>query len=153
MDWSSVGPAVFSLIGVVVGSVGSFLAQSFVAKVSREQAEANRRAAHRAERREAVHAFIGAAQAVESLAQRLHVGQVRDDTEAYGLLQQMWLAQRLLELVCGEAVRNSALAFTIRIRAAVWDLPPSGKSHVLWEFLTPERSAFMAAARSELALS
>lgn len=153
MDWSVVGSAAFSLLGVVLGVGGSLVAQHLGMRLAREEAGANRLMALRLELKDAVHAFLQAAQEAESLAQKIHIGGVRDDAEAYAVVHQLWLAQRTLDLVCTDQLRGPAIALTDRIRDAIWNLAPLGASRPLWDYLDGHRAAFMDAARRELQAS
>ena len=54
MNWSSLAPAIFSLLGVAVGTAGSLLGVYFSTRTAKEQAKAQQAAELRLERKEII---------------------------------------------------------------------------------------------------
>jgi hypothetical protein len=52
MDWATLGPAVFSLVGVALGTIGSLLGVFYAQRTAREQARLQHLTARRTERKE-----------------------------------------------------------------------------------------------------
>jgi hypothetical protein len=60
MDWNSLGPAVFSLLGVALGTIGSLLGVYYAQRSAREQARLQHSAAMRIERRDIYLEYLSA---------------------------------------------------------------------------------------------
>jgi hypothetical protein len=95
---STVTSVLVPLIGVVVGAVGVLLAQYLSTRVTKEQAEAARQAAIRAERKSTILALLEATQRVERAAEERYLtGKLPDDFPAY--VHDMWFQNRCIMLV------------------------------------------------------
>jgi hypothetical protein len=148
MSWSTALPALLSLAGVGLGAVATLVGQYLTTLNASRQARAERAAARRAERKEAIVRFLDVAQDVEKLAEDIYNG-FTDRKAADGrLTHQLWLAQKIVDLMCSEQLRKPTFEFTQLLHVAVWTGPPEGKQP--WEYLGDARWAYMQAARHEL---
>jgi len=148
MSWSSTLPALLTLAGVLLGAIATLVGQYLTTLDAARKARAERAAARRAERKEAIVRFLDIAQDVERLAEDVHHG-ITDRKAADGqLTHRLWLAQKIVDLVCSEQLRQPTFKFTQLLHEAVWTGPPDGRQP--WEFLGDARWAYVQAARREL---
>ena len=160
MDWAQLTPAIFSLVGVAVGAVGSFLGTIFVQRTAKEQAKAEFLAARREERKVVVLAYLDAVEdswvlmdglwgrrpLVAKGGEPLDPGDV--DREKQLRNHDVWHHQTRVNLVAPEDVRSAALALTKKIYVATFH--PDRVETGLWQYLNPAQSAFLATARKDL---
>jgi hypothetical protein len=147
MSWSSVGTAVLPLVGVALGTGGSFIGQYLGTRTTRDKARADRYAALRAERKEAIREFLEAAQQVERLAAaRQQTGDQPQDSEAVS--DRLWFLQKCVDLLGTAQLRDAAYRYTERLSRALWDGCPADTS--VWEYIGERRHPFLQAAREEL---
>ncbi|MWA01426.1 hypothetical protein F8568_013745 [Actinomadura sp. LD22] len=153
MSGSGLAASLASLSGVVVGAViaagGSYWTQRLLSRESTARARADRLAALRAERKEALREFMEAAQAMERASHR----RFRDaplDSDTGDVTHRFWYLQRCLDLLCSPELRTAARAYAERLDAALWHERPADGTHE--DFLREARETFLQAARKELGI-
>ncbi|GAA2728186.1 hypothetical protein [Streptomyces nogalater] len=122
-SWGTLGPALLSLAGVVLGAGGSLFGQYLVSRVSARQLEVQESAAHRAELKEAVLRFVRIALQVEKAAlTRSDAGGAAADSELGRLVDDLWLAQAEIDLSArSEPLRGAAYRYAFRLAEAARD--------------------------------
>ncbi|SRR5712691_6832855 len=142
-------PSVFvPLLGVVVGAAGALLGQGLANRVGIRQASAARAAVIRSDRRNAITAFLEAAQAAEEAAYREDAAmRVGSDSR----MHNVWFRQKCLELVCTSPVRSGAWDYAQRLGDAIYDEVPEGTD--VFRYLSERREPFLAVARTELGIA
>lgn len=143
MTWSA---TILPLVGVALGSAGTLVGQYLTTRVAIRREQREQLTAERAERKEAILAFLSSAQSVELLLDRNPGNQSHDDSEAQDQLHALWLAKKACELVCSTQLAQAAHDYTRTLH----DLVRSG---IPMEQPTPKRDlryAFMETARREL---
>jgi hypothetical protein len=147
--------AITSLVGVVLGGGLSYLVQHSTQRIS-VRAEQTRQDTARAEGRRAerlthLERFIAVAAEAERAAFERPADWVPGDpwaTAAQEVMNRLWVAERLLQVLYPAAVHAAARAYFERINRAVWDGVPALDD--LYAELDELRDAFLAAARSAL---
>lgn len=152
LDMSS---AVSSLLGVVVGGGLSFAVQRLTLR-SNERLEASRQEAGRSEARRVeririLEQFLARCQAAERAAIDLVQHQL-DTEEAHRraaiAVDEMWLAEKMVRVLCPAQVWEAANKFAWQIDKAVDD---GTNGAAVWDFLREDRARFLNAAHTELA--
>lgn len=134
---STLAPALFSLLGVALGSVGTLVGQYLTSRTSLRQLDLQQVAVLRAERKEAIMQFLSVVREVERLGS--------DMTDR--LENDLWLAQQAVDLVCSEPVRGA----TYRLARHVVDTAQNGPSDLAPGQPAPDQMIeFMDAAYREL---
>jgi hypothetical protein len=163
VNWSSWAPAVFSLLGVAVGTAGSLLGVYLSTRTAKEQAEAQQVAALRLERKEIILEYLKEMQDMQAFIRSLwhHRETLTTDKElareASIRSHQMWFYQRKVHLVASKQLREACLAFTEKLDACLGftDDPegqiPDGTN--FWLFIDAEQDRFLDTARDELGFS
>jgi len=163
VNWSSLVPAVFGLLGVAVGTAGSLFGVHLSTRTAKEQARAQQLAALRLERKEIILEYLKEVQDMqafirgiwyrrESLAKDKELSR-----EASIRSHQMWFYQRKVHVVASKQLREACLAFTEKLDACLGftDEPgeriPDGTN--FWLFIDDEQDRFLDAARDELGFS
>ncbi|MFF8618486.1 hypothetical protein [Streptomyces sp. NPDC015350] len=122
-SWGTLGPALLSLAGVVLGAGGSLFGQFLVSRVSARQLEVQQSAAHRAELKDAVLKFLSIASQVEKAVLRRPSGDgAAVDPELDLLVDDLWLAQAEIDLAAGsEPLRGAAYRYAAGLAGAARD--------------------------------
>lgn len=107
--------------------------------------------AQRAERKEAILAFLEVCQRVERAAERRFQEGDRYIEGSAELTHQMWFHQKVLDLVSSPQVRESALRFSQRLNDVTYGRIAKGRD--FWDFVNERRQPFIDAARVELGVS
>jgi hypothetical protein len=149
---ASISAVVLPLVGVLLGTAGTLTGQYLATRGDTRRHAAALAAAARAERKQAIVDFLAAAQRVEQVIDNAaHRAQPTDDTAVDELLHQLWLAKKLVELVCGHELASAAHDFTSTLenmargnRADLADLSDRQRT---------ARSEFMESARHELGVT
>lgn len=136
---------VVPLVSVGVGAFVALLSTYLTNRVAKK----SRGAALRAERKEAIVAFLDVAQGVEQAAeQRYLYGELPDD--AASRIHQMWFRQKCIQLVCTSGTNNKAIDFGNKMKYGCYgDLPDTVTA---WDFVEGDRNEFLATARQELGI-
>jgi hypothetical protein len=146
---SAVTSVVIPLIGVVVGAVGVLSAQYLSTRVTKEQAEAARQVAIRAERKSTILALLEATQRVERAAEERYLtGNLPDDFPAY--VHDMWFQNRCIMLVNKPELAEKCQDYVWCLHAAIYRELPKGVD--IYQFIKQHFDPFLAAARAELGL-
>jgi hypothetical protein len=124
MDWATLGPAVFSLVGVALGTIGSLLGVFYAQRTAREQARLQHLTAMRNERKEVLLDYLGAVedswvfldglwgrQPLVSKSGEPISGEAVE-REAARRNHDVWYQQQKLNLIASDPVRGAALALT-----------------------------------------
>jgi hypothetical protein len=160
MDWSGVTPAIFSLIGVALGTAGSLLGVYYAQRTARYQATLQHATALRDERRDVFLEYLrsvqsswsllvglwGIAPLISTTGERLEGDAI--DREAHLRNQELWYMQQKLAMVADQPVRDSALALTNRMYEATYHRERITEG--LWQYLNPAQQEFLAAVREDL---
>jgi hypothetical protein len=153
MSWSSVSPTVLPLAGVVVGACGTLLGQHMAMRVDARR-EATRRASdQRAERKDAIIGFLSATERVEQHRGQLTIESGHEAVALVELMHAVWLAKKIIELVCSGTLAQSAHDYTRELNCASQELrsnSTSRRSPALSARERQLRAEFMEAARREL---
>jgi hypothetical protein len=139
------------LVGVVLGSAGTFAGQYLATRETKKQADATAVAAARAERKEAILAFLDICQRVERAAEHRYQNDNKFVEGSPELTHEMWFRQKCLELVAGSPVRSTAFQYADRLMAAAYGRVPAGGA--VWDFISEKRQPFMEAAKAELTIT
>ncbi|MFI1400349.1 hypothetical protein [Streptomyces sp. NPDC020681] len=119
------------------------------------QAQAERAAALRAERKDAIRDFFDAAQTVERIAHhRFSNGQHDDD--AGSAMHRLWFLQKCTDIVGSPELRGATLEYAERLSKAVWTQRPvdaqESADDRLRDYIGAHRDRFLQAARHELSI-
>ncbi|MET9486714.1 hypothetical protein [Nocardia sp. NPDC006630] len=144
MSWSIVGP----LVGVAIGTVGTLTAQFMAMHTNSALSRASHRLTLRADRRDAIYAFLDAAQVADEVADLKHLGKGFDENQAREAMHQTWFRYKCIEVIGSAELRSRALAYTFRMNESVWGDLPTGQT--VWTFMKEHREPFLEAARVEL---
>ncbi|MFD9948941.1 hypothetical protein ACFWYW_52475 [Nonomuraea sp. NPDC059023] len=155
MEWSTLAPALFSLLGAVVGAAGTFLGTFFATRTTRQQAQTQRIAALRQERKEAILAFLDVAQDMQvhtyMLWHRRDVlgaeREIRQQSSAYS--KQVWRLHRRLSLVGSRGLLSASHTYVEALDSAMWTLE---EGTTFWDHIDPIQDGFLDAARTELSI-
>ena len=164
MNWNSLGPAVFSLLGVALGTIGSLLGVYYAQRTAREQARLEHSAAMRIERRDIYLEYLSTVEKSWSFLDGLWGRQpltsadgvpLKDDDaverEAAIRNHEVWYYQQKLALVGSKEARNAALELSSKLYDATFHRERVTEG--LWRYLNPTQEAFLASAREDLGLS
>lgn len=160
MDWAVLGPAVFSLVGVAVGALGSVGGVLLTQRTTKQQAAAQLLTARRAEKKEAILAYLDVVEdswvlmdglwdrrpLVSKAGEPLEAEDV--EREKYRRNHDVWYHQTRINLVTPNLVRKAALRLTQSIYDATYH--PEKIETGLWEHVGPVQAAFLEAARNDL---
>ncbi|PRY25861.1 hypothetical protein [Pseudosporangium ferrugineum] len=147
--------AITSLGGVVLGGGLSFLVQNntqrMSARIEQRKQDLARAESRRAEQLTHLERFI----AVAAEAERVAFGRPGDfvpgdawSASAQEVMQRLWVAERMLQVLYPSGVHTAARAYFERINGAVWEGVPQIES--LYAELDVLRGAFLAASRAAI---
>lgn len=136
------------LVGVALGSAGTFAGTYLTTRETKKQAKAAKDAAAYAELKEATLGFLEACQRVEQAAEHRYMHEDRYVKESPELTHEMWYREKCLEIVTGPRVRHTALEFATRLNDATYKGVPHGTK--AWDYVSQKRDPFMAAVRAAL---
>jgi hypothetical protein len=167
MNWNSLGPAVFSLLGVALGTIGSLMGVYYAQRTAREQARLEHSAAMRIERRDIYLEYLSTVEKSWSFLDGLWGRQpitsadgvpLKDDDaverEAAIRNHEVWYYQQKLALVASDKARNAALELSTKLYEATFHRERvAQEAQSLWRYLDPTQEAFLASARKDLGLS
>jgi hypothetical protein len=148
-----VSPTVLPLVGVAVGACGTLLGQHMAMRVDARREDARQASDQRAERKEAIIGFLSATERVEQHRGQLAAEPGRDTGALIELMHAVWLAKKIIELVCSGTLAQAAQDYTLELNRASQELRPdsaSRRSPGLPARGRQLRAEFMEAARREL---
>jgi hypothetical protein len=161
VNWSNWALAVFSLIGVALGTIGSLITSYLSTRTTKEQAEAQQAAALRLERKEIILEYLRETQDMQAFIRSIwgHRGSLAADEEREASIRshQLWFFQRKVHLVASKQLREACLAFTEKLDSSLGftDDPeqqiPDGTN--FWLYIDAEQDRFLDTARDELGFS
>jgi hypothetical protein len=149
MSLSAVETALLPLVGVVLGTGGLLVGQYFTHRSTRQKDIADRRAALRAERKDAIVEFLLAARRAERTA-ALFKESGRRPADSEAISDEMWHMQKCLTLVAAQQLRDASQSYAGRLNQALWHGVPEDAS--VWEYIDKQRHQFMQEARAELGI-
>ena len=147
---SDAASVVISVAAIVVGAGGALLAQHLNNRVTTKQASAAAQAAFRAERKEAILAFLEVAQRLEEAAEHRYTTHDDLPKDIENTIHQMWFRRKCLELVGSTELSKKAQSYSYRMETACKRDPPKGID--IWGYLREERLPFLVAAREDLGI-
>jgi hypothetical protein len=154
MSWASVSPTVLPLAGVVIGACGTLLGQHLALRVDARREAAQRASEQRAERKDAIIGFLSATERVEQYRGQLALVHGHDAGELIELMHAVWLAKKIIELVCSGILAQAAQDYTRELNRASQELRQAAdavsRSPALSARERQLRAEFMEAARLEL---
>jgi hypothetical protein len=149
MSWSTVETALLPLVGVMLGTGGILVGQYLTTRSTREKDIADRRAALRAERKDAIIEFLLSTRRAERTA-ALFKESGRRPADSEAISDEMWHMQKCLTLVAAQQLRDASQLYADRLNQALWHGIPEDAS--VWEYIDKQRHQFMQAARAELGI-
>lgn len=153
MSWASVSPTVLPLAGVAIGACGTLLGQHLAMRVDARREAARRASDQRAERKDAIIGFLSATERVEQHRGQLAVEPGDNAGDLIDLMHAVWLAKKIIELVCSGALAQAAQDYTRELNQASRELHRHS-SECRSPALSPHeqrlRAEFMETARREL---
>jgi hypothetical protein len=134
------------LVGVLIGSGATIIVQRGSARESGRRLASERRQAHRAEVKSSITSYLEAAQHLqEYLYRREHGMETTPDLAT--LVEQVWLAQKQVEIVCSEGLREPLERHAVALN----EVARHGDEHPeWWEFVAPHSKLMLDAVRVEL---
>lgn len=150
MSWASVSSTVLPLAGVILGSASTLVGQYLALRGGARRDAARQAAEQRAERKEAIVGFLSAAERVEHQRGQLAVQDRRDLEQLSELMHAVWLAKKIIELVCSGELAQAAHDYTRELNSGSKEFARSGGSGGLSVRERKLRADFMEAARQEL---
>ena len=126
MSWASVSPTVLPLAGVIVGAGSTLLGQHLAVRRDARRGAAQRAADQRAERKDAIIGFLSATERVEQHRGQ-HASELSlDEAAMIELMHAVWLAKKIIELVCSGTLAQAAQDYTLVLNQASQELGPGG---------------------------
>ncbi|MFJ3407694.1 hypothetical protein [Promicromonospora sp. NPDC090134] len=119
-SWGTLGPALLSLAGVVLGAGGSLFGQYLVSRTNTQQSRIQESAAHRAELKSVILKFLSIASQVVKAAPTLPPADVSAaDPVIDRLVDDLWLVQAEIDLSArSEHLRGAAYRYAARLAEA-----------------------------------
>jgi hypothetical protein len=149
MSWTSESATVLPLAGVILGSASTLLGQYLALRGGARRDAAQRAAAQRAERKEAIIGFLTASERVEQQRGQLAPQERADAGQVKELMHTLWLAKKVIELVCSGEVAQAAHDYTLELNNGSRKFI-GGESKGLSLHEEKLRVEFLEAARQEL---
>jgi hypothetical protein len=154
MSWTIVSATILPLVGVALGTAGTLLGQRFATQADARRDALQRADAQRAERKEAIIGFLSAAERIETVrASAAYDHDRAADVDIGELTHALWLAKKLIEIVCSAGLAQAAHDYTRELDRCTWRLKRNGWKGVSAALTKREhelRVQFMEAARREL---
>jgi len=122
-------------------------------RVDARREAAGRAADQRAERKDAIINFLSATERVEQHRGQLSVKPSHNAGDLLELMHAVWLAKKIIELVCSSALAQAAQDYTRELNRSSQELRPHSTSRRSPALSTREkqlRAEFMETARLEL---
>lgn len=159
MEWSSLAPAAFSLIGVAIGTTGSIAVGYFTTRTTREQTRIQQIASLRTEQKEIILEYLRQMQTFHDFA--VDIWHPTDEVparnpdeirrEARQRSTELWFSQKKLLLVASPKLREASIGLTEKLEDAIYkDRPPNIE---FWPYIDAAQDCFLEAARVELGIS
>jgi hypothetical protein len=146
-------PTVLPLAGVVIGACGTLLGQHLAMRVDARREAARRASDQRAERKDAIIGFLSATERVEQHRGHLAIEPDHDSGALIELMHAVWLAKKIIELVCSGALAQAAQDYTLELNRASQELRHRSASRTSPALSARERqlrAQFIETARREL---
>lgn len=150
MSWASVSSTVLPLAGVALGSGSTLVGQYLALRGGARRDAAQQAAERRAERKEAIIGFLSAAERIEQQRGQLASENRRDSEQVAEQMHAVWLAKKIVELVCSGEVAQAAHDYTRELNIGSKEFSGGGGSGGLSVRERELRAAFLEAARQEL---
>jgi hypothetical protein len=153
MGWASVSTTVLPLAGVVIGACGTLLGQRMALQIDARREAARRAADQRGERKDAIIGFLSATERIEQYRGQHLTDGVPTDDQLIELLHAVWLAKKIIELVCSGALAQAAQHYTEELDRASHGAASTGPGQqavAVSDRARLFRRNFMEAARREM---
>jgi hypothetical protein len=153
MNWASVSSTVLPLVGVLLGFAGTLLGQHLSQRGESRREAARQAGEQRAERKDAIIGFLSAAERIEHHRGLPEAQRPGHDGQLTELLHAVWLAKKIIELVCSGDVAQAAHDYTRELNRRSHELERSELADVSAGLTTGERrlrAEFIEAARREM---
>jgi hypothetical protein len=153
MSWASVSPTVLPLAGVIVGASSTLLGQHLTIRRDARREAAQRVADQRAERKDAIIGFLSATERVEQHREQHPSEPGLDEGPIIELMHAVWLAKKIIELVCSGDMAQAAQDYTLALNQANRELGPRRTGRQSSALSSRERQCrreFVEAARREM---
>jgi hypothetical protein len=154
MNWASVSPTVLPLCGVVLGAGFALIGQYSGLRADVRKDESRAASERRAERKGAIIDFLSAAERIEPHRWAMSGQEHRDAEQLTELLHAVWLAKKVIELVCSSELAQAAHDYTQELNHRSREFAHSSGAYEesvgLFDRERLLRAAFMEAARREM---
>jgi hypothetical protein len=150
MSWTS---TILPLAGVIIGASSTLLGQHLALRKDARREAAQRAADQRAERKDAIIGFLSATERVEQHRGQHPAELDHGEPSLIELMHAVWLAKKIIELVCSGALAQAAQDYTLELNRASKELGPKGtgrQSPALSALERQLRAEFVEAARREM---
>jgi len=160
MDWSTLAPAIFSLLGVALGTAGSVLAAYYAHRSSREQQRRQIKTSLREERKQIILEYLLEVERcwrfLEGFWGRAPLISVKGEPlpkelttlEAAQRSHEIWYQQQKLALITEQPIPQLGLKLTEKIWQAIYRADSITVG--LYQHLHPAQEEFLAAANKYL---
>lgn len=150
VSWSSVSATVLPLAGVILGAGGALLGQYMTQRVDIRREDAQRARDQRAERKDAIVGLLSAAERTEQYRGQSDADGDASGTDLIELLHAVWLAKKIIELVCSAELAQAAQDYVRELDRVCRELirNPQAETFPLQERRL--RAEFMEVARREM---
>jgi hypothetical protein len=135
---------VLPLVGVALGTLGTLTGQYLATRGAARRHADERLAAERAERKEAIVAFLDHAQRVEQVIDARNHGRPVAEAAVDDQVHGLWQSKKVVELVCSHELSAAAHAYVRVLHNGARGAQPEGDRFI------ETRGAFMEGARREL---
>jgi hypothetical protein len=146
MDW---GSGLTTLGGVALGSIATVAGNAITNRAAQRKFVAEQKVKRRDERAHSLIDFFAAVQTLEEALESSDLSGAEDPNlaELRGPLHRVWLAQKRVDLICGEAVRDACYNLTVALQEVVWSKPMTRPWH---RNIGQPRSELLQVARKEI---
>ena len=153
MSWASVSSTVLPLVGVAIGACGTLLGHHMAMRGDARREAARHASDRRAERKDAIIGFLTATERVEQHRGQMATEPGLDPVALVELMHAVWLAKKIVELVCSGTLAQAAQDYTLQLNLSSQELVSHGtgrRSPALTDRERQFRAEFMETARREL---
>jgi hypothetical protein len=148
-SWTPLITVAGTLGGTAFGSAFTLFANRQTRRQTEKLALEAKQSALRDDRRDAIYAFIEAAQEVDRHVDAMTQNEHREDEPARAAMHQLWYRYNCIKVLASERLGQAAQDFTWRLHCALW-LPLPSEYEDVYVYMTEERNNFMEVAAREL---
>jgi hypothetical protein len=150
MTWASISSTALPLVGVALGAGGTLLGQYLALRAGVRRDATQRASEQRGERKQAIIDFLSAAEPIEQLRGKLQEGNRGKSAVITEQMHAVWLAKKVIELVCSANLAQAAQDYTEELNAGSKEFARTGRAGGLSRLERQRRATFMEMARREL---